>query len=313
GLLTGLALGAAVVSRYHAAVVVPFFILVLYFEKRRVDALVCLITTGVFAVLIVAYNLWAFGNISGGYTNKVTFGIEYLPFNLKYYIPALLVLWPLQLFAPLVDKSRLRWYVRVTCLPVFGLLTFYFFHETGESTTQTLVLGQRLLLTILPIWIVSYAYSLDTWFVPRVEKYLPRLIRRLAVAGFCLALLGGTVMMFRAHQYHLTNLKNTATEIEQVVPAGSVLVSNRNLTKLFGTPATGITQYEWLVYQFLDVPLDHSARLAAEHKDWYLAILPRRPGDELPNTLNDYIVRYHMVKLPTKNPALLLYRAPARP
>src|SRR5205085_1948761 len=106
----------------------------------------------------------------------------------------------------------------------------------------------------------------------------------------------GSTALFREHQKHLWELKNTTAEIERVVPPGAVLVANRNLTKIFGTPATGVTQYEWLVYQFLDQPLDHSARLGTEKKDWYLAILARRPGEELPATLNAYITKYRMVK-----------------
>lgn len=312
GLLAGLALSGAVVTRYHAAVVVPLFIIALWKDKGRVEAFICTVVTGICAFSIIAYNYLTLGNLSGGYTNKVTFGLQFLAFNLKFYLPALLLLWPLQLLAPVADRSRLRWYFRITCLPVFGLLLLYFYHEEGESLLRTLVLGQRLLLTILPLWIVSYAYSVDSWLRPTVDKWVPRKLQTVAVAGFCLALLLGVSGLFREHQQHLWALKNATAEIEQVVPPGAVLVANRNLTKLFGTPATGITRYEWLVYQFLDRPLDHSARLAAEQKEWYLAILPRRAGEELPDTLREYIAKYHMVRIPTKNPNLIFYKAPAR-
>jgi hypothetical protein len=312
GLLAGLALSGAVVTRYHAAVVVPFFLIVLLKDKGFRQALTCAIVTGMCAVALVAYNYLTLGNLTGGYTNKVTFGLQFLPFNLKFYLPALLLLWPLQLLAPAFDRSRLQWYFRVCVLPVFGLLTLYFYHEAGESLVQTLVLGQRLLLTILPLWIVSYACTIDSLVWPFVEKWIPRPLRLAGIAAFCCALLLGVAVLFREHQRHLTELKNSVAEIERVVPPGAVLVANRNLTKIFGTPAIGVTRYEWLVYQFLDVPLDHSARLAAEQKEWYLAILPRRPGEELPDTLRDYVTKYHLVKLPTDNPKLILYRAPAR-
>jgi hypothetical protein len=311
GLLAGIALGAAVLTRYHTAVVVPFFIVALFFDKGRREAFICLLTTGAFAVLIVAYNYWTFRNLVGGYSDMVSFGPQYLAYSLKYYVPALLLLWPLQLFAPFIDRSPLRGYVWACCFPVFGLLTVYFFHETGESLVQTLILGQRLMLTILPIWIVSYIFTVDSWTGTAIHKYVPHAIRVAAVTACCVILLGGTFFLFREHQRHLVNLRDTAAEIEQVAPAGSVLVANRNLTKLFGTPATGITQYDWLVYQFLGQPLDNSARLVRERKEWYLAILPRRPGDELTDTLREYITKYHMVKLPTRNPNLIFYRAPA--
>jgi hypothetical protein len=312
GLLAGLALSGAVVTRYHAAVVVPFFLIVLLKDKGLRQAFMCAVVTGLCAVGIVAYNYLTLGNLTGGYTNKVTFGVQFLPFNLKFYLPALLLLWPLQLLAPAFDRSRLQWYFRACVLPVFGLLTLYFYHESGESLVQTLVLGQRLLLTILPLWIVSYAYTIDSLLWPLAEKFTPRPLRLAGVATCCCALLLGVAVLFREHQRHLAELKNSVAEIERVVPPGGLLVANRNLTKIFGTPAIGVTRYEWLVYQFLDVPLDHSARLAAEQKEWYLAVLPRRPGEELPDTLREYVTKYHLVKLPTDNPKLLLYRAPAQ-
>lgn len=312
GLLAGLALSGAVITRYHAAVVVPFFLIVLLKDKGFRQAFVCAAVTGLCAVSLVAYNYLTLGNLTGGYTNKVTFGLQFLPFNLKFYLPALLLLWPLQLLAPAFDRSRLQWYFRVCVLPIFGLLTLYFYHEEGESLLRTLVLGQRLLLTILPLWIVSYAFTLDSWFRPMVEKWVPRPLRWAGIAAFSGVLLLGTGVLFREHQRHLTELKNSVAEVEKVVPSGALVVANRNLTKILGTPAIGVTRYEWLVYQFLDVPLDHSARLAAEQKEWYLAILPRRPGEELPDTLREYVSKYHLVKIPTNNPNLLLYQAPGR-
>jgi len=311
GILAGMALGAAVLTRYHVAIVVPFFVIALYFDRGWREALKCWVTTGAWAVLIAGYNYAVFHNFAGGYGVHAAFGVKYLPGNLAFYLLALLALWPLQLLAPVVDRSSIRWYVRVCCLPIFVLLLFYFYHETGTSVAQTIILGQRLMLTILPLWIVSYAYSLDTLVRPLAQRLVPTPVRRAAIAAFCCVLAFGALVIFRAHQAHLWELKNATAEIDQVAPPGAVLVANRNLTKFFGTPATGLKSYDWLVYQFENVPIDNSQRLAAERKEWYLAILARRPGEELPATLNEYVAQYHMVKLPTKNPNLIFYKAPA--
>ena len=311
GILTGILTGLAAFTRPHAALIAPFFAFSLWRKKGFRAAFFYLLAAGIFAVLIVAYNLFIFGAIGGRPVYATVFSPKYVPENLGFYLPALFLIYPLMLVAPFLDKSEIGNQVRAVCLPTLGLLLFYFFHETGSNFAQTAILGQRLLQTALPVWIVSYAVLLDNFGKKYLREKLAPVLRRAAIAAVCVLLLTGQLLIFRQHQAHLLNYRLAQDEIARIVPPGSFVIANRNLTKLIGTPATGAPVYRWRVYQFLNVAYDHSAEISGEANVWYLAILPKAPGDELPDVLRDYIRRYKMQKIETANPNLILYRANA--
>src|SRR5262249_20859654 len=128
---------------------------------RKREAVWCLASGGAVGLVIVLYNNGLYGNPLG-VTFQGYFTARFVAGNLEVYLLALTLIWPFMAFAPLLDRSDVRWPAQAICLPFLVFLLPYFFYDKGSSWLQTTVLGQRLLQPVLPVWIVSYAVVLDT-------------------------------------------------------------------------------------------------------------------------------------------------------
>jgi hypothetical protein len=115
--------------------------------------------------------------------------------------------------------------------------------------------------------------------------------------------------VFQRHDVHLYHLRSARDEVMRAVPEGSLVIANYTLEKLFAVPSPNIPTYRWLSYDFQGAAVEQSAMIRAEHRAWYLALLPKTPRNELPELLRDYVTRYHMTRVPTEHPTLILYRA----
>ena len=307
GYIAGLLIGLAVLMRYHSGVVVPFFAAALWRDslvvRRRLEALKCLIVSSIVIVIIAAYNTYLTGSPVGspaGYFAGSFFGP-----NFVFYGGALLLLWPGMLMAPLVEKSRLGSLALATCVPVLLLFSFYYFHDTGSSLPETLVLGQRLLQCILPIWIVTYASTLHRLSLRLIEQRW-QLLKPAVIAAAFVVLLTTQWYLFRRHQEYLLGLKAVRDELAATVPAGAVIVSNTMILKLFGIPYPALPRYRWIP---IDEAASYATGLRTELRPWFFGVLPKHPDDEVLRNLPEFVHRYGLVPVRTATPKLLLYAA----
>jgi hypothetical protein len=125
----------------------------------------------------------------------------------------------------------------------------------------------------------------------------------------CAALLILLAAIFHRHDAHLHHLRSARDEVVRAVPEGSLVIANYTLEKLFAVPSPDLPTYRWGSYDFQGTAVEQSAMIRAEQRTWYLALLPKTPGSELPDLLRDYVTRYHMTRIPTEHPTLILYKA----
>ena len=128
-----------------------------------------------------------------------------------------------------------------------------------------------------------------------------------------MTLLGLLFAICHRHQQHLENLKSAHDEVARLVPTNSVVVANSTLVKLFGVPGPDVPAYRWMSYSYATEPVDNSAKLRTVAGTWYLAILPKEQGSEIPDLLQNYVTRYGMKRVPTHHPTLILYAADPDP
>ena len=86
------------------------------------------------------------------------------------YVLMLMVLYPALLLAPLIAlfnrRDTFAWASAGLCYGVFGLYSFWYYRDQGGSAVESLIVGQRYFLAVLPAFIVSYAAVLQGFFVP---------------------------------------------------------------------------------------------------------------------------------------------------
>lgn len=304
GVLAGVAVGVAALMRYHAGVALPFVAASFLYpparENPRREAGLCLLTGGLCGALIVVYNLLMYHHPTD--PNPAMRGLwsaRYVIPQAIFYVPALMTLWPAMLLAPVLDRSILRWLVRGVCGFYLTLFLFYYWHDAGSSWAETAVVGLRLIQVALPLWIVSYAVVLDDWVATPLRRAFGVRATGSVAAAACFALLAATGLMFAKHQAHLKGLLAAREAVSRVVPAGSVVVANGTVSKLFGVPT------EPPSYRLRYSPPEPAPDPRPDAPPWYVVVLVKSPTDT--SFIQRAVAGHRMSPLPSGYPNLFIY------
>jgi hypothetical protein len=297
--------------RYHSGLVLPLCVAVIALDRVRPeryrDAVLCMTAGSAAGLLIILYNQFVYGTALNPFTSqKGYFSIDFLRPHGLYYAAALMVIWPLMLAAPLLDRSPLRRLVRGVCGFFLTTAIFYYFHDRGKSWLETAVLGQRLIQVALPLWIVSYAGVVDDRVVRPARRWLGGRARVVLVAAACGGLFAANALIFRKHQQHLNRLLAVREAVAAAIPEGSLVVNDGVLWKLFGIPV-GVPKYRWHLLQSREsvrgIPGDQI--IYRERSPWFVAVLSE--AQALPEASRALINHYRMVPVPTREPRLTVY------
>ncbi len=162
-----------------------------------------------------------------------TFAFRYVPHHLPLIAGVLILMYPLMLFAPLAFRSPVRTPVVLTCYGFLLLYAAWFYESKGSTSAQTLVLSERFMLVVLPLFVVAYAGAL--WSLAErfhLDRTRPRW--RLAVAGVAAAILViGSVTVQRSDQAHTVSLADTRSALLRIVSPDDLLVCDKEVAKLF--------------------------------------------------------------------------------
>jgi hypothetical protein len=239
----GLILGAAVLVRSAnalACVTIPAGVIFDMWRQedsgRRMDA--ALRWLGGFAAGVapgavlaaVAYYV-----VGGGEYFKYagTFALRYVPHHLPLLAGVLMLMYPLMLLAPLVARSPVRTPVVLTCYGFLLLYSAWFYESKGSTSAQTVVLSQRFLLVVLPLFVVAYAGALRA-LAERLRLQRVRPLWREGVAALAAVLLViGSVIVQRSDQAHTVSLADTRSALLSFVSPHDLLVCDKEVAKLF--------------------------------------------------------------------------------
>lgn len=317
----GLAVGVAALMRYQAALALPSAALACLLPPGRArprrDAAACLVAAAAAGGLIVVYNLYLYQNPfkpkayhGGFFSADFLLGTGGAESNLLFYMVALSIVWPGLLVAPLLDRTRLRWLARGVAASFLLFLGAYYYHDKGQGALETWILGQRLMQVALPVWVVSYATVIDDYLVTSLRRRIgDRAWRGIATAA-CLTLLVLIGVMFRRHERRLEAFDSARNAIIAAVPDGSLLLTYGPVAKLVSVPLD-TPRYRLRTYVSQHGVTNLTSEIAAERADWYLAGLPKVPGEPMPEPARELIDRHGMQRVETADPSLVLYVAPA--
>jgi len=314
----GLLLGLAVVFRYQAGIVLLTLPAAMIFGRssegghrpsRRWRDLATVMGPGLLVVgLIMAYNQAQLGHVLG-FLGQGAFSPSNIPIKLGAYLPALLLLWPLMLLTPLLDRSSLAPAVRYSAVPFLVMLLFYSFHDYGTSRLETSVLCLRLLQPVLPLWILAYTVTAYRLLRTPLESALasrPRTRRALALslgAVTLVALAAGQTAMFRRHQAHLEELRAARQAVLASVPEGATILADASVRKLFGSLLEEQPEYRWIDFETWPASSSGDGNPPA-----FLAVLPKGGHVELRDRALGFARERGMTRLAAGPSSLLLYQ-----
>ena len=278
----GLGVSLAAVMRHHAAAALPSVAMAAYLRNKSFKSMmVVIIASAIGAIPLISFNLSVYGTIADPYSSsRGVFHIEYLKDQIPFYLTALSIFWPMMAFAVICLRGPIKHITLGICLTFLLMLGCYYFHDTGNSQVQTLVLGLRLMQVALPLWIIAYVVVLDSWIKPKFQYHRTMiLIQSLFLTGMTIM----SFMIFQAHQNQLKEYENKRQALIQTVPSKSFILVEGMMPKL-----VGIYRENQPVYEFHSVTFagksSYSHKILDERMNSetpvYMLFSPKRPGDQ---------------------------------
>ena len=222
----GALLGLAVLLRTANAVALPLFLVGVLIEQEsgdlglRVQDLAprlrsAALTAGgslPFLVLSAYYSLV----VAGGQMAKSTgsFGLQYFPIYFPGYVLCLLLIFPGMLLAPALVRGRGRFVAWSLCYSFVVIYSFWYFRDQGGNAAESLIVGQRYFLAVLPIYIVCYGSLLE-----RLAVRLPSAGLRRSAAVLALLVMAAVSVVVQIR--HALKLKQMIGVRDAVITATS--------------------------------------------------------------------------------------------
>jgi 4-amino-4-deoxy-L-arabinose transferase-like glycosyltransferase len=271
-LASGFILGLACLVRYANAVFVPVFLVLALRPRGARLRSALLLVIGILppAAAIAAYNTFAYGSpFSFPMYLTGQFSPAFFSHNVWYYGTALLLLYPLMLFAPLVAGKGNRLLLGLPAYAVLGLYCFFSYTYDVPSLPARLTLGLRYLLPGLPFFIIGFvlvAERLLGWFRLSWLKYA-------AIAGMALL---SIAIQFRHDRFLAVQAEYQRLLLDKV-PGSALLLCDAGTSELVGY-AWGWRDYHHIAEFNVPIPLDS---VLAGSRPLY-AGLTEKPGAENP-------------------------------
>lgn len=248
-MLLGLLIGIAVMGRTATGIVLIFFLLgilldgktspegqtvpISFGERVRNGVLV-----GIGALPGIAFAWWYQHAIQeGGWTKYSAggqMGLHNFPRIFPAYMLSLLILYPGMLLAPLFYRGRGRAALWGLTYGIVLFYSLYHFQDSTDNKLQSLILGQRYMLTAMPMFIVAYAALIWRF----AQKWNPKFL----AVSMALALLALFVVAGAAHRVHNKYLQR-GVEVRdttaRVVAPRDILFANVHLSKMLHPAWTG--------------------------------------------------------------------------
>jgi hypothetical protein len=271
----GFVLGLACLVRYSNALFIPAFLMLALRPAGPRLRSVLLLLAGFAppAALIAAYNAYAYGSpLSFPMYLTGQFSPAFFAHNAWYYASALLVLYPLMLFAPLASGKGNRLSLSLPAYAVLGLYCFFSYTYAVPNLPARLTIGLRYLLPGLPFFIAGFVLAAD--------RLLGRLrAGRLRYVAFTAMALLSIAIQLR-HERYLRVQSDYQRLLLDHVPASALLLCDAGVSELVSY-AWGWRDYRHIVEFNVPMPLDSA--LAAE-RPLYAGLLAK-PGSDNPVVL----------------------------
>lgn len=220
--LAGILMGMGVSIRFPLLLLPIASGVMLFLKKNRQYFIYFTIGAAVSIIPLIVYNFISFHVITGSIGfYKVDFSFRYFWHMFKEFFFSLNILYPLLLILPFFLRKREKW---VFIIPALVFIVFYSLQsliDRGESFFESIVLGQRFMLPIIPFLLIPYIA-----IVSRTK------LARKAILPFCGLLLMLSIAIHSRHQEYLKLQVFYRNEVYKYAETAALVVCNKGVYEL---------------------------------------------------------------------------------
>lgn len=159
-LAAGFSLGFLVLLRYPNVVIIIGVFGALLYTKEYKKMLFLLPGIAIFSFVLLGYIMHTYGFILGPFTvsGAKSFGIQYFIYNFPYYLLSLNILYPGMLLVAIFfsfKNKKISFFAIISFVAII-FYSFYYFVDGGGNLVEKLIKGQRFMVPIIPLLLISY-------------------------------------------------------------------------------------------------------------------------------------------------------------
>ena len=173
------------------------------------------------------------------YSGEGLLGFQHFPRMFPSYVLALMMIYPIMALAPLIYRKPDRALLLCLCYGYLLFYSCYYYQDSTGSRLESFVIGQRFMLAVLPLYLLSYGDALTRFF----GEFRKTKIGQTLTIGAALLLFGVAGFGIRKHQDYLKNLRVVRDTVVESVPANAPLLCNVHVAKLLHPAWTGARKY----------------------------------------------------------------------
>ncbi len=220
--IAGILMGICVFIRFPLLLLPITFGVILLLRKNQQHFIYFTIGATVSIIPLIVYNLIGFRIITGpiGFY-EVDFSFRYFLHMFKEFFLSSNILYPLLLILPFSWRKKEQW---VFVIPAFVFIVFYSLQsliDTGENFFESLVLGQRFMLPVIPFLLIPYIAV-----VSRI-KFASKAI--LPTCGLLLIL---SIVTHSRHQEYLKQQVYYRNEVYKYTENADLILCNKEVYEL---------------------------------------------------------------------------------
>jgi hypothetical protein len=293
-LLAGICAGSAVFIRTANGIAIPIAVLAILLEQRALffpasgsrdgvkirqtlrEIIPLVLSATVFVVVAYLYQKIFQEGGWAKYSQGGQVGLHHLPKKLPMYTIALMTIYPGMLIAPFLYKGPGKFVLNGLCFSILALYSCYHFADVGATPIQTFIMGQRYLITIVPLMLVAYASVLE-------KKGLRPSNNPWSIIAVAASLLLFAISAFvhRQHDQKLREDLRIRTVVSQSIGSDSYLIGNIHVVKMLHPIWTGI--HKWELFTTQEISREDAGNRAVEQvkkaldsgKNVYVAVWSR--------------------------------------
>uniref|UniRef100_A0A7C4XF52 Glycosyltransferase RgtA/B/C/D-like domain-containing protein n=1 Tax=candidate division WOR-3 bacterium TaxID=2052148 RepID=A0A7C4XF52_UNCW3 len=244
-LIAGIILSLGFAIRYPLSLISISFGLILLFQglKNSYLPFIKFLVGSLFGLIpLFLYHLYCFGNLTGPMSaNMIGFSLKNFPFMAGQFLLFLNILYPFLFFLSFFTRLKERWIFIIPSLVFLLFFSFQYFIDTGSNFFESIVMGQRYIVPIIPYLLFPYLEILN-----RIK-----IINKLLMVFILILFISGIGINYK-HQQFLRRQIYYQTELYRFTKDAELIICNKDVYELINP---FIKPVKWISFEDQGKPI----------------------------------------------------------